>query len=268
MEVPEKVFMITFEIFLLYRDRPNLVQNQINALKSLKIPEWLDLKLIISDNSETLNTITDTSDFEVRYRGNLSVQDHVNVCIEEATASRFMFIHDDDVIHSDIFEITENLLLNNELVNYTIAGGANIIDENGITVGTFGSEEPQMIPSLELFLKAMFTGSNYNYPAFPVYIYSQNSKHLMHVDFEKGGRFADVSLLMELYTRNLVLWTSEKYYNYRIHGANDGHVVDLSGRYSLLKHLLNYEYSKFLKIIICFNYLKNMILLYLKEKFL
>lgn len=265
MEIPRKLSLMLFDIFVLYRDRPQLLEQQLLAVDQINVPPDIQLNVIISDNSQSVGTISDTHNYEVRYRGNITVNNHLNICINETEADRFMLIHDDDIISSEILIQLNPFLQNHKYRDYAIVGNASTFRDSIDNIeGEFGSFRTVKIPTLEVFLLELFYFKRQRYPAFPCYVYGKNIKSLLHCDIQKGQRFADISFLMELYNVNRVVWIPYTTYYYRFHSDNDGHVADISSMISLFRHIATYNMSYRTKILVLFGYAKSIVSRFLK----
>ena len=259
--------MINFEIFLLYRNRPDLVKEQLDALNSLSVPDNICLRIIISDNSKIPNTIIHNHGFEERYRNNINVQEHMNICIKEAQASRFMLIHDDDIICPDILKKVNHYISDPKYDSFTIAGRSLIFKGSPkVTNQRFGHFTTELTPKLERFLLELFYFKRNNYPALPCYIYHINNKAILHSDETRGGRFSDVTMLMPLYSTAKVVWVPIDIYYYRLHENNDGHVPDLKSMISLFSSILQSRFNLYVKFLVLFGLGKSLILKFLKIK--
>jgi hypothetical protein len=253
--------MITFEIFLMYHDRPLMAAEQINALQNLIVPKGIDLTVIISDNSTVPETLKVPKDYEIRYRNNVLGHDHLNICISETVADRFMLIHDDDIIDSKLLCRLHKYLLDKELANFVIAGTSVVFEEEISTIrGRFNYCASVIYPTVETFLLGLFVFKGRRYPAFPSYVYTNKVKKHLNCCLENGGRFADVSFLMDVYKMGKVVWVPEEIYWYRIHKNNDGHVADVDSMKSLFRYIRRYDVKFFTKLLVLTIYGKNIIL--------
>lgn len=230
---------MTLTIFILCRDRPEFARLSIQSVIEQSCQKF---SLIVSDHST--NNAVETmmkQDFpDVRYiRRPVTLKhlEHFNICIEQATADYYCLFHDDDVMHPNFVECMLKFIEANE--------GAAAYACNAY-VETNGKIEPRLsflsknkyevIDSPQNLAERYFSANQSGIAPNPSYIYSRNlvGDQFFVVD---GGKYADVTLLLDILQRGKILWLNKALMTYRIHGGNLGSAESAPDRLRFLGYL-------------------------------
>lgn len=173
----------------------------------------------------------------IRRSATLKHLEHFNICIDQATTDYYCLFHDDDVMHPNFVECMLKFIEANE--------GAAAYACNAY-VETNGKIEPRLsflsknkyevIDSPRNLAERYFSPNQSGIAPNPSYIYSRSlvGDQLFLVD---GGRYADVTLLLDMLQRGKILWLNKALMTYRIHGGNIGCTESIPDRLRFLAYL-------------------------------
>lgn len=211
-------------IILLCHNRPDDARQ---AIRSILAQTDRNFELTVSDNSSNDSVFRMVKDefpsvHYVRRIPMLPAPEHFNRCIDEIRTDYFCLFHDDDVMGTDF--VAEYRRALQDFPN-AIAIGCNALIE---TFGRLESkpsflscESIECIGSARDLAKRYFSRSQSGIAPFPGYIYNKYS-----VDSQRflvdGGKYADVTWLLQLCMKGPVLWIKKPLMTYRLHANNDG----------------------------------------------
>jgi glycosyltransferase involved in cell wall biosynthesis len=202
-----------------------------------------DFRLVISDsssNDELYNLVrAQFPGLDYRRRtSSLSMMDHFNISIAEANTDYFCLFHDDDLMEPDYVDEMFKAI---ELHPYAVAYSCNaeIFDEDVVLNGdSFESKDTYVIIENPRILAGRYFSRFPNGIApFPAYIYRSNVVKKIPINPQSGGKYSDVSWLLEISKFGSIVWCSEKLIRYRIHAANDSGFESTRDRLRLLGYL-------------------------------
>jgi len=233
------------QIFILCRNRPEYAQE---AVRSFKCQLTKDVELIISDNSTSddvknvLNDISTRMNY-IRRTPALSAEEHFKAVVSEATADHFILFHDDDralpayveaVLAAIVrFPDAPAIGFNGVKINHR---GMRINNSQPlITSGFCGGVKA--LSAIDL-ISSYFLPDSFGIAPFPAYVY--NRKHINQHMFshEKGGKYTDVSILLELASKKNIVWVDKLGIEYRQHVYNDSADESIHHRLLLRRYLL------------------------------
>ncbi len=228
------------QLFILSRDRLDFCRETV---ASAVAQTYKNRQIIVSDNSEK-DDVSEMLSREfpevtvIRRKPALPALEHFNTLIGQATAPLMVLFHDDDVLEPKYVE--RMVILFDRYPNVAAIGSnAYIIRGRKLTrekfMGDFSGDKLIIKPFdiLESYLSIETTA-----PApFPGYMYRKSCIEKIKLEFEKGGKHADVSFLMEIINIKSILWVSDCLFRYRYHDGNDSSQESIGNRLSWLRYI-------------------------------
>lgn len=230
---------IPLTIYILCYNRPDFARESIQSVLAQTNQKF---KLIISDhssNDEVMDMVRNNfSDIRyIRRPKELKHLEHFNICIDEVETEYYCLFHDDDImdplfVHSMIECI--------RAYPDTAAYACNSYIE------TSGKVEPRLsflskrryeaIDSPRNLAERYFSRNQSGIAPNPSYVYSRRlaGDQRFIVD---GGKYADVSLLLDILLQGPIIWLNVPLMTYRMHGNNLGSVESLPDRLRFLGYL-------------------------------
>lgn len=192
------------QIFILTYNRPELI---VKALESALNQDYPDKEIIVSDNS-TNNSTQEILEGElylneefkyVKRTPSVSWHDHFNLIFSEVTAEYFMIFHDDDLMFSNMLS---ELMLNIDLYKdkNVVAVGANaILTKNQVVTKEKYRKniKRDIILDNPTELAKLYMLKNSIVP-FSSYLYYRTVAKSIYFDINKGGKYCDVSFLLDV----------------------------------------------------------------------
>jgi len=226
-------------IFILCHNRP---EDAEKAIASVLAQSDANFTLTVSDNSSTDDVLAMVRRMfpTVRYLRRLpmlSAMEHFNLCIDESTADYFCLFHDDDVMHPTFVQVMRQAA---KTYPKAVALGCNA------TVEVMGrvQEKPsflarhaqQVIDSANTLAARYFARSQSGIAPFPGYIYQRHQVGAQRF-LTDGGKYADVTWLLELSRHASIVWMTQPLMTYRMHSGNDGNTESRRDRLRFLAYL-------------------------------
>jgi hypothetical protein len=232
--------MPTVQLFILSRDRTDFCRE---AVASAVGQTYEACEIVVSDNSvgeEVSEMLQREYPYVkvIRRRPTLLALEHFNQLIVEATAPLMVMFHDDDVLEPDY--VTKMVQIFDDYSDISAVGcNARIIRGRRLTsrpfMGDFKGTRllQKKIELLEPYLSLSLTS-----PApFPGYMYRTAKIRGLRLEYENGGKHADVSFLTDVLACAPVLWTDQCLFRYRFHGSNDSSHESIGNRLSWLRYI-------------------------------
>lgn len=234
---------MTLTIFILCRNRPEFAKLSIQSVIEQTCQKF---SLIVSDHS-TNNAVESMmkQDFPdvcyIRRSATLKHLEHFNICIDQATTNYYCLFHDDDAMHPNYVESMLKFIEANQ--------GAAAYACNAY-IETKGKIEPRLsflsrneyeaINCARNLAERYFSQNQSGIAPNPSYIYSRSlvGDQFFEVD---GGKYADVTLLLDILQRGKILWLNKALMTYRIHGGNLGSAESAPDRLRFLGYLKNHR---------------------------
>jgi hypothetical protein len=230
---------VTLTIFILFRTRPDFARLSIQSVIEQSVQHF---SLIVSDHS-TNNEVEmmmkqyfpDIS--YVQRSPTLKHLEHFNSCINEVTTDYYCLFHDDDVMHPNFVECMLKFIEGH--------AGAAAYASNAY-VETKGKIEPRLsflsknnyevVGGPRNLALRYFSPNQSGIAPNPSYIYSRSlvGDQFFLVD---GGKYADVTLLLDILQKEKILWLNKALMTYRIHGGNLGSAESAPDRLRFLGYL-------------------------------
>jgi glycosyltransferase involved in cell wall biosynthesis len=228
------------EIFVLCHNRPDFARC---AIKSALSQTNQNFRLVVSDNSnndELYRLVkTEFPDLEIRRRvPSTPSPDHFVRCISEVDTDYFCLFHDDDLMEPDYVDtMLKTIERYPESVAYSC--NAEIVDENNVPRhASFDSRDTDVIIKNPRSLAGRYFSRFPNGTApYPAYIYRSDVVKTIPIDPQTGGKYSDVTWLLEISKCGSFVWNAAKLIRYRMHSTSDGGLESTRDRLRLLGYL-------------------------------
>jgi glycosyltransferase involved in cell wall biosynthesis len=227
-------------IFIQCHNRPAYARC---AIESVLRQTNQDFRLVISDNSsnDELCSLVHAEFPGLDYRrraSTLSAMEHFNTSISEADTDFLCLFHDDDLMETGYVDA---MLKTIEAHPYAVAYSCNaeIIDEENVPGGeSFESGDAYVVIGNPRALAGRYFSRFPNgFASFPAYIYRSSVVKGIPLNPQTGGKYSDLTWLLELSKIGPIVWSSAKLIRYRIHATNDGGLESTRDRLRLLGYL-------------------------------
>jgi glycosyltransferase involved in cell wall biosynthesis len=193
------------------------------ALGSALAQDYPNLELIISDNGSTDGTeafVKSLNDPRIRYfrqEPSLRPNDNFNFCLQKASGTYFLLLHDDDRIDADFVSACMKAAQGQDDLGI-IRTGTRTIDSEGKTIG----ENPNLAEDLGVsdFFRAWFRGRTAFY--LPSTLFNTQALKQLGGFQSKRQLFQDVVALVRLAARYDRADVREIKASFRRHDANMG----------------------------------------------
>lgn len=226
-------------IFILCHNRPQDARHAIQSVLEQTDPNFT---LTVSDNSsnDEVQSMVEAefpSVHYVRRQPMLPAMQHFNQCVDEVRTDYFCLFHDDDLMGQQFVSQVKGAALAHP---QAVALGCNAVIE------VFGKPQANpsflarkrydTIPSAQQLAARYFSRSQSGIAPFPGYVY--NTRLVGNVRFlPDGGKYADVTWLLELARKAPIVWIRQPLMTYRMHGGNDGNTESRRDRLRFLGYL-------------------------------
>lgn len=232
--------MTKLTIFILCHNRPAYAKLAIESVLHQTNKEF---RLVISDNSDNdeMQQLAKTEFPTLEYRRrapSLPAINHFNKNISEADTEFLCLFHDDDLMEQGYVEAMLKMTeLNPNAVAY--ACNAAIIDDKNVPHDeSFESREPYVkIENPRVLAGRYFSRYPNGFAPFPAYVYRTSIVKDLPLDPQSGGKYSDLTWLLELSKKGLIIWCADKLIRYRIHAGNDGGFESAKDRLKLFGYL-------------------------------
>ena len=229
----------TLEIFLLCHNRPADARQSSRSVLSQSDSNFA---FTVSDNSSTdeveaMVRAEFPSVHYVRRAPTLPAMQHFNRCIDDVSSDYFCLFHDDDVMGPSFVQEMKRAA---QAYPQAVALGCNaIIDVFGKpqTMPSFlARKEFEVIACAQDLAARYFSRSQSGIVPFPGYVYRARVVENIRLPID-GGKYADVSWLLELARKAAVVWIRQPLMTYRMHEGNDGNTESRRDRLRFLAYL-------------------------------
>lgn len=230
------------KIIIPTHNRLSLLLESLSSVLEQKIETDFNLKINISDNStnnETFNYFNSHYFKNVKYIKRdppVSAIEHLNIILNEIDSEYFMIFHDDDLMgHQMVSQLLHELISNDRLV--AVGSNAKCLTNN--TIGEIFAKRIKRdviivnpVNLIERYLK----GKNYFVP-FPSYMYRKIISNNIKFVIARGGKYADVSFLIEVAKIGPVLFKAKPLMSYRVHSQQDSQDTSFINRIALMNYI-------------------------------
>lgn len=234
MGVPLQIIIASF-------NRPKYL---IRAIESILGQSFINFELLISDNS-TDNRVQEAmkafSDERLKYKRRLPSMepiDHLNAIIDDVTSEKFMIFHDDDIMYKNM---VETLFMTLEHYPDCIAVGANAyLNINGKTT----KKSFLKVDTIEYVINGRnematkYLQKNGIVP-FPSYMYKKEVSSKIRMNIQDGGKYCDVSFIMNVSDLGRVIFLATPLMEYYIHPGQDSKTNDFIQRIKLVNYIVS-----------------------------
>lgn len=227
----------------------NRLQTLKIALESVLSQSFKDMEVIISDNSDNNETENAMMDYVKRYN-NLryvhhhdanSSSAHIQKIISENRFELYMLFHDDDEMLFNMVEELYNAANSHPLCS-AIAANA-YLSTNGKNKLAF--KEKNVIINNGNELIARYSAVNMSIAPFPSYLYRKIAVDHIKFDYnKKGGKYCDVSYLVDIANCGPIFYIGKPLMVYNIHESQDSASFDFVKHVQLTNYLLKISGDK------------------------
>lgn len=228
------------QIILLSRDRPDYLRE---ALRSVLSQSGDNIEVVVSDNSEredvSLMLATEFSSVTcIRRKPTLDAFEHFRTIISSATADLLVMFHDDDVMMEGYVH-TLRSHLDADPTLAAVCCNATILRGNRPTNECFCPDRrgDLKLSRPEDMLQEYFSLSDKGPAPFPGYMYRRAAIQGLFLNPLNGGKYSDVSFLLDVLRNGPVLWLDDVRMQYRIHDCNDSATEVIGQRLRLLRYV-------------------------------
>ncbi|NVO07760.1 MAG: glycosyltransferase [Rhodoferax sp.] len=229
----------TLGIFILCHNRPEETRHAIRSVLEQSDP---DFTLTISDNSsnDEVQAMVAAEFPTVRYVRRtpmLPAMQHFNRCIDDVRTDYFCLFHDDDLMAPRFVEQMKMAALAHP---QAIALGCNAVIEvfgqPQAQASFLARKEHDTIATAQSLAARYFSRAQSGIAPFPGYVYQTRLVGGLRF-LTDGGKYADVTWLLELARKAAVVWIRLPLMTYRMHGGNDGNTESRRDRLRFLAYL-------------------------------
>lgn len=226
-------------IYILCYNRPDFARESIQSVLAQTNQKF---KLIISDhssNDEVMEMVRNNFPdiCYIRRPKKLKHLEHFNACIDEVETEYYCLFHDDDImdphfVHSMIKCIQSRPNAAAYACNSYIETSGKVESR----LSFLSTRRYEVIDSPRNLAERYFSRNQSGIAPNPSYVYSRRlaGDHRFIVD---GGKYADVSLLLDILLQGPIIWLNVPLMTYRMHGSNLGSVESLPDRLRFLGYL-------------------------------
>lgn len=226
------------QIVILSRDRRDFCRQTIQSVLN---QDYDGYELVVSDNSTTTAVVemleTEFPQIKVIRRiPALSAEEHYNCVLSEADKSFLVMFHDDDIMESNY--VTKMMSLMTDYPQAIAAGcNANVIlgvrqTKEGIMRAFKGT---RLLASPQELVRTYMSLGDIGAAPFPGYMYRTAAIKGKAINWNEGGKHADVSFLCKLVTVAPIVWTDRRLISYRVHAGSDSGTECIGDRLSLVR---------------------------------
>ncbi|MCA3238970.1 MAG: glycosyltransferase family 2 protein [Curvibacter sp.] len=215
----------SLHIFILCHNRPDDARQAIASVLAQTDSHYA---LTISDNSsddrvaQMVHQHFPAIDY-VRRVPMLTVQQHINRCVDDAQHSDyFCLFHDDDLMDPSYVAAMRAAAKAHPLA---IAIGCNArIEASGVIEARLffqGRHAQERIRSARDLTYRYYARAQSGFAPFPGYVYNCALVSTERLPLD-GGKYVDATWLISLAERGEIVWLRDPLMTYRLHGGNDG----------------------------------------------
>jgi glycosyltransferase involved in cell wall biosynthesis len=211
------------QIFILTHNRPDKLVHSIDSVLKQEVVKC-NYEIIVSDNStnnETEKLIQErygtVSQLRYRRRSPMTSIDHFNTVLLEITADFFMLFHDDDTMFPKMVETLYNEMIKDDKLLAT-GSNAKLIQNEKVLRNFFNKSTDVNIENVDELVTAYL---DYYHAPFPSYMYRKYVAENIRFDVKKGGKYCDVSFLLDISTNGAIKMLKEPLMRYFLHEGQD-----------------------------------------------
>lgn len=228
------------QIFIITHNRSTLLAKSIDSVLKQTIKNC-EYEIIISDNSTNkvtekliLDNYSNISNLIYRKRSPMSWTQHFNTVLSEVTLSYFMIFHDDDTMHSNMVESLYNEIQKDKKL-LAVGCNANLFKDDKNLRNFFDTSSDIYIENIDQLVTAYL---NQCHSPFPCYMYKKAVAESMKLNLNKGGKYCDVSFLLDIAGLGHIKMLKEPLMNYYYHGDQISTIHECEQHESLIRYML------------------------------
>jgi len=226
-------------IFILCHNRPEEAKQAIHSVLNQRN---LNFVLTVSDNSsddiveEMVRANFPTVNY-VRRLPMLPSIEHFNRCIDDVTTDYFCLFHDDDLMGPDfVHEMRQAAVTYPHAIGLGCNAVIEVFGRPQPAPSFLAREEYETIYGANDLATRYFSRSQSGIAPFPGYLYNTQLVGAQRL-FADGGKYTDVTWLLELTRKAALVWIRQPLMTYRMHSGNDGNIESRRDRLRFLSYL-------------------------------
>jgi len=234
---------VPLTIFILCYNRPDFARQSILSVLGQSSKNF---KLIVSDHSSNdgVQEMIRQNFPDIAYMRrspSLKHLEHFNLCIEEAETDYYCLFHDDDVMALNYVALMLDFI-HKYPEAAAFACNAYIEADGKIErrLGFLSHKKYEVFNSPINLAKRYFSRNQSGVAPNPSYIYSRRIAGMQRFIVD-GGKYADVSLLLDIAQQGPIIWLNKPLMTYRLHGNNLGSIESIPDRIRFLAYLKKYK---------------------------
>lgn len=225
---------VTLQLFILCRNRTDFARQAIQSVMRQTVNRF---EIVISDNStdSSVESLVRSEFPHLKYHrrtSDLSVFDHLNHCLTEATADYVCLFHDDDLLSPRYMECVLDAI--GQFPDAAAIGTNAWIAEDGrppqLSIETMG--KTLFVHDSRQLAEHYFSRHQPGFAPFPGYVYSTARTGELKFN-PSGGKYSDVSWLLSVADRGGIVWIVEPLMTTRMHASNDSRQESIGDRLKL-----------------------------------
>lgn len=234
------------QVFVLTHNRPTLVRD---AVRSILEQQADDFAVVVSDNSTADDTETIFAGMShprlryVRRAPGLPQIQHFSTVSEEVRSPYFMMFHDDDLMLPNCIRTLSDYLDRHTGVA-AVGCNAYFIENDRLTTHLCFDKTTSgdvVFRDVNEFVRHYLDWGPV--AVFPSYMYRWQAVQNIALEAAPGGKYRDVSYLMQIAGRGAIAWLAAPLLGYRIHHGQDTRTHVLHDRLKLLRYI--YKTTRF-----------------------
>jgi len=225
-------------VCLLSYNRPTFVQEAINSILA---QDYDNFELIISENSTDDSVMTQLKKYLadprvkiVKRSPSLPSLAHFNTLFSEVKNYEYaMLFHDDDVLLPTA--LTKMMSEIEKNPDFSAVGCNAFLTKNTENTNTLFNPNlnGNIIIKSQTQLINRYIFKKLSHTPFPSYIYRTNLIGTTELNPANGGKYSDVSFLVNVIRHGPFVWLSEPLMRYRQHSSNDSIDLNLADIFSI-----------------------------------
>jgi GT2 family glycosyltransferase len=231
--------VIALTIYLVCHNRPDDTRE---AIASILLQTDQSFKLIVSDNSsdERVRILVESEFPNIQYIRRQPITrslEHFNRCIAEAESDYFCLFHDDDLMTPDyVLEMKKLIQHAPDAIALSCNGRIEKFGQTTDELFFYSASHFTWSKDRRSLARRYFARSQSGIAPFPGYVYNRKlvADERIPVD---GGKYADVTWLLNLATLAPIVWIDKALMIYRFHAGNDGSIESRKDRLTFLAYL-------------------------------
>lgn len=234
---------VPLTIYILCYNRPEFAKQSIESVLSQVCQRF---NLIVSDHSshngvEEMVRKNFPDITYIRRSSSLKHLEHFNLCIHEVSTDYYCLFHDDDVMAPNfVEEMLEFIQHHQDAAAFACNAYIETNGEIEKRLAFLSYKKYEKFDTPKRLAARYFSRNQSGIAPNPSYIYSSRIAGDQRF-IVNGGKYADVSLLLDIAQQGPIIWLNKPLMTYRMHGNNLGSVESLPDRLRFLAYLKQYK---------------------------